>query len=116
MARHLAVSERTLRRRLAEENTSFRELADEVHRVLAEELLGTGALSVDDIALRLGYGGDQLHRHLQTLNRHHARRYQRSMTPRARLVAGIIDSVSGSGDADGHDGVMTSITRPRVGW
>lgn len=55
VARHLAMSERTLRRRLAEENTTFRELAEEVHRVLAEELLATGALSVEDVALRLGY-------------------------------------------------------------
>ena len=38
-----------------EENTTFRDLADEVHRMLAEELLATGALSVEDVALRLGY-------------------------------------------------------------
>jgi AraC-like DNA-binding protein len=55
VARALTMSERTLRRRLDEENTSFRQLTDEVHRTLAEELLSTGALSVDDVAVRLGY-------------------------------------------------------------
>ncbi|WP_040632286.1 AraC family transcriptional regulator [Smaragdicoccus niigatensis] len=55
VARALTMSERTLRRRLDEENTSFRQLTDEVHRTLAEELLVTGALSVDDVAVRLGY-------------------------------------------------------------
>jgi AraC-like DNA-binding protein len=51
----LAVSERTLRRRLTQENTSFRQLYEEVHRTLAQEMLATGALSVDDVAIRLGY-------------------------------------------------------------
>jgi len=55
VARVLAMSERTLRRRLADEHTSFRQLFEEVHRTLAEELLGTGALSVGDVAVRLGY-------------------------------------------------------------
>ena len=55
VARALAMSERTLRRRLTDEGTSFRELADEVHRTLAEEMLRSGALSVDDVAIRLGY-------------------------------------------------------------
>jgi AraC-like DNA-binding protein len=55
VARSLAMSERTLRRRLASENTTFRQLSDEVHRTLAEEMLATGALSVDDVAIRLGF-------------------------------------------------------------
>ena len=55
VAHRLAMSERTLRRRLAEEDTTFRDLTDEVHLMLAEELLATGALSVEDVALRLGY-------------------------------------------------------------
>jgi AraC-like DNA-binding protein len=55
VARSLAMSERTLRRRLADESAPFRQLSDEVNRALAEELLASGALSVDDVAIRLGY-------------------------------------------------------------
>jgi AraC-like DNA-binding protein len=55
IARQLNLSTRTLRRRLEEEGTSFRALLDEVREVLADELLTTGALPVEDIAFRLGY-------------------------------------------------------------
>ncbi|TSD94604.1 AraC family transcriptional regulator [Skermania sp. ID1734] len=55
VAQSLAMSERTLRRRLTEEHVTFRELLDEVHYALAQEMLATGALSVDDVAVRLGY-------------------------------------------------------------
>ena len=87
VARQLAMSERTLRRRLAEENTTFRDLADEVHRVLAEELLATGALSVDDIAVRLGYA--EATSFIAAFKRWTGTtpaRYQRSVAPRARLI------------------------------
>lgn len=88
VARQLAMSERTLRRRLAEENTTFRELVEEVHRVLAEELLATGALSVDDVALRLGYA--EATSFIAAFKRWTGTtpaRYQRSVAPRGRLVA-----------------------------
>jgi AraC-like DNA-binding protein len=55
IARELHLSTRTLRRRLGEAGTSYRELLDEVREALAEELLATGALSVSDVAIRLGY-------------------------------------------------------------
>jgi AraC-like DNA-binding protein len=55
IARQLALSTRTLRRRLTEAGTSYRALVDEVRHTLAEELLDTGALSVEDVAYRLGY-------------------------------------------------------------
>jgi len=55
VARDLHISVRTLRRRLSEDGTSYRELRDEVREALAEELLATGALSVSDVAIRLGY-------------------------------------------------------------
>jgi AraC-like DNA-binding protein len=87
VARHLAMSERTLRRRLAEESTTFRDLADEVHRVLAEELLATGALTVEDVALRLGYA--EATSFIAAFKRWTGTtpaRYQRSAAPRARLV------------------------------
>lgn len=47
------LSERTLRRRLADEGTSYQRLLDEVRETLALELLGT--LPVQDVAVRLGY-------------------------------------------------------------
>ncbi|MEC3977601.1 AraC family transcriptional regulator [Amycolatopsis sp. H20-H5] len=55
IARQLSLSPRTLRRRLAEAGTGYRGLVDEVRQALAEEMLDTGALSVEDVALRLGY-------------------------------------------------------------
>lgn len=55
IARELNVSVRTLRRKLDEAGTSYRALLDEVREALAEEMLATGALSVSDIAIRLGY-------------------------------------------------------------
>lgn len=55
VAVRLALSERTLRRRLADEGTSFRALVDEVRAALAEELLSTGSLTVEQVAHRLSY-------------------------------------------------------------
>lgn len=55
VARALAVSDRTLRRRLAEDGNSFQRLLDEVRISLAGQLLATGSLSVAEVAHRLGY-------------------------------------------------------------
>jgi AraC-like DNA-binding protein len=55
VARQLVMSPRTLRRRLEAEGTSYRALVDEVRQALAEEMLATGALTVEDVAIRLGY-------------------------------------------------------------
>lgn len=55
VARDLNMSARTLRRRLDEAGTSYRALLDEVRRALAEEMLTAAPLSMDDIAIRLGY-------------------------------------------------------------
>ncbi|WP_067702660.1 AraC family transcriptional regulator ligand-binding domain-containing protein [Nocardia jejuensis] len=54
IAADLDVSVRTLRRRLAEEGTTFRELSCETVGLLAEELLLAG-LTVESVADRLGY-------------------------------------------------------------
>ncbi|WP_245672802.1 AraC family transcriptional regulator [Aldersonia kunmingensis] len=56
VAESMNLSVRTLRRRLTEAGTSYRELLDEVRHALAEEMLGTTPLSVSDVAVRLGYG------------------------------------------------------------
>ncbi|MFI6869455.1 AraC family transcriptional regulator ligand-binding domain-containing protein [Nocardia sp. NPDC050406] len=54
IAADLDISVRTLRRRLAEEGTTFRELSSETVGLLAEELLVAG-LTVENVAERLGY-------------------------------------------------------------
>lgn len=55
VAGELGWSERTLRRRLAAEGTAYQRLVDEVRESLAVELLGTGRLTVEEVAQRLGY-------------------------------------------------------------
>lgn len=55
VADELHLSERSLRRRLQAEDTSFRALADEVRKALAVELLTKAGLKLDEIAGRLGY-------------------------------------------------------------
>jgi len=55
VAAGLGLSERTLRRRLATEGTSFQVLLDQVRSSLARALLESGALSVGEVAHRLGY-------------------------------------------------------------
>ncbi len=54
-AQALAMSERTLRRRLADEHTSFQQLLTEVRVRLASLYLRDATLSLLDIALLLGY-------------------------------------------------------------
>ena len=55
VAQRLGVSPRTLHKRLAREGTSYRDLVEEVREALAEELLSTVRLSIDEVAQRLGY-------------------------------------------------------------
>jgi AraC-like DNA-binding protein len=55
VAAELLMEERTLRRHLAAEGTSFSELVDEVHEMLATQLLTIPSMTVEDVARRLGY-------------------------------------------------------------
>ncbi|MFN3339663.1 MAG: AraC family transcriptional regulator [Dietzia sp.] len=55
VAAELGVSPRTLRRHLSDEGTSYQRLLDDVRVELAERMLATGLLSVEDVAIRLGY-------------------------------------------------------------
>lgn len=55
VAAELGMSTRTLHNQLAREQTSFREIVDEIRQTLAEELLSSSYLTVDEIAQRLGY-------------------------------------------------------------
>jgi len=54
-ARKLGLSERTLRRRLADEGESFRSVVDTVRSSLAQTYLEDGKLSADVLAERLGF-------------------------------------------------------------
>ncbi|WP_339413763.1 AraC family transcriptional regulator [Pseudomonas sp. EA_35y_Pfl2_R5] len=55
IASELNLSGRTLRRRLEDQGSSFRQLQEEVRQALAEELLAIASLSLEEIAERLGY-------------------------------------------------------------
>jgi AraC-like DNA-binding protein len=55
IANELNLSSRTLRRRLEDQGSSFRQLQEEVRQALAEELLAIASLSQEEIAERLGY-------------------------------------------------------------
>jgi len=55
VAERMHVSVRTLKRRLAEHDTSYSALLDEARRDRATHLLRAGELGVDEIGARLGY-------------------------------------------------------------
>mgnify|MGYP001765693364 CR=1 FL=1 len=55
VAADLCLTPRTLRRRLDDEGTTFSSIRNEVRARLAEDLLATSSLSVEQIAHRLGY-------------------------------------------------------------
>lgn len=54
VARAVGMAERTLKRRLAEQRTSYSELLDRARHMRALELLGS-ELSIEEVAERLGY-------------------------------------------------------------
>ena len=55
IAAQLGLQERTLRRRLAAEDTSYGAIVDDVRRKLAMEYLQTTRMSVDDVAWKVGF-------------------------------------------------------------
>lgn len=55
VAEKLHVTPRTLQRRLAEESLVYNDLISEQRKSKAEQLLSQGKLSIQDVALRLGY-------------------------------------------------------------
>lgn len=55
VAARLGTSTRTLHNQLTREGTSYRELLEEIRETLAEELLTSSRLTVDEIAVRLDY-------------------------------------------------------------
>jgi AraC-like DNA-binding protein len=63
VARALAMSERTLSRKLAEERTTFDEIVDQLRRSLALQYVKDRAISVSQIAWLLGYEGSTSFNH-----------------------------------------------------
>lgn len=55
VAAELHMTPRTLRRRLVTEDTSYRQLVEEVRQTLAQELMATGRMKMEEVAERLGY-------------------------------------------------------------
>ncbi|MCB4771876.1 AraC family transcriptional regulator [Ancylobacter sp. Lp-2] len=55
IAQYLGMSERTLQRRITEEQTTFRELLVEARRELGRQLLADPSTDIDEVACLLGY-------------------------------------------------------------
>ncbi|MGM0450085.1 MAG: AraC family transcriptional regulator [Pseudomonadota bacterium] len=55
VARELALSPRSLRRKLDQEGTSFRALVEEERRQIALQLLSSSDMKLDELAIHLGY-------------------------------------------------------------
>jgi AraC-like DNA-binding protein len=55
IARRLAMTPRTLQRRLRQEETSFAAVLEELRRDMAPSLLREGRMSVSEVAFLLGY-------------------------------------------------------------
>lgn len=55
IAEQIGLQERTLRRRLAAEDTSYGEIVDDVRRKLAIEYLQSTRMTVDDVAWKVGF-------------------------------------------------------------
>lgn len=55
IARQIGMTERTLRRRLSDENRNYADIVDDVRKKLALEYLRTTQMSIDDIAWKVGF-------------------------------------------------------------
>jgi AraC-like DNA-binding protein len=55
VAKHVAMSTRTVQRRLEEHGTSYQDLVDDVRAAMARALLRDRARSIIDVAFELGY-------------------------------------------------------------
>ena len=89
VARQLAMSERTLRRRLAEENTTFRDLVEEVHGCSPRSCWGRAPCRWKTSHCDSGYA--EATSFIAAFKRWTGTtpaRYQRSVAPRARVLTG----------------------------
>jgi AraC-like DNA-binding protein len=80
-AEHLGLSERTLRRRLREQGTSFQALVDVVRAGIARDYLEQTDLAVEEIAFLLGFS------EASAFRRAYARWHGRPISPRRTLAA-----------------------------
>ncbi|MCU1646262.1 MAG: AraC family transcriptional regulator [Nocardia sp.] len=78
IAREYAMTERTLHRKLAAEQTSYRALVDEVRETIAVELLSNG-LTVEEVARHLGYSETAAFTHAYIRWRGHPPSHQRKV-------------------------------------
>ena len=85
VAGEMGMTSRTLRRRLKREGTCFRALLDEVRRMLAEQWLQMGVLTMEEISDRLGFS--------ELSNFNHAFRRWTGQTP-ARFRRGVREGLS----------------------
>ena len=84
LAEKLHVSPRTLRRKLAKEGTNFQQLITAVRSSLAKELLLCQELSIEEVAVRLGYS--------DSTSFHHAFKRWTGFSPRSyRYEQGVVD-------------------------
>ena len=74
VATKIEIPERTLRRKLREEGTSFREIADQLRAEVAVKYLRDTEMTIDDIACALGFS--------ETANFRHAFRRWKRASPR----------------------------------
>lgn len=63
VAQHLQTTERTLRRRLAEEGSSYRDIIDQLRQARAKRMLKNAQLSIEQIGNLLGYTDTSSFRH-----------------------------------------------------
>ncbi|RJQ66970.1 AraC family transcriptional regulator [Pseudonocardiaceae bacterium YIM PH 21723] len=108
IAAELHVDRRTLHRRLADEETSFRALREETLHGLAAEMLTVLHLSVEETAQRLGYATASAFTHAYTRwagspPSRHLPRTEKSPDTRTRIrdeATAVAQVLAGSGDAE----------------
>ncbi len=80
VAAHLGAPERTLRRKLREEGTSFREILDQLRAEVAVKYLRDTQMAIDDIAFALGFSETGSFRHaFQRWNRASPRKFRQTL-------------------------------------
>ena len=104
VARGLGMSARTLRRRLAEQGASYRQLTDELRRDVAINYLRETAMTVEDIAYALGFS--------DAANFRQAFRRWTSATPQQFRTAGVGVVAHIGPDSEGRRSMADAIDAP----
>jgi len=106
VATHFDTPERTLRRKLREEGTSFREILDQLRAEVAIKYLRDTQMTIDDIAFALGFS--------ETANFRHAfHRWKRASPREFRLT---LQSARTNAEAAGNGNAVSSTERPNKGF